>query len=483
MTTEIITDIQISQLFPSPLNPRDGVGEESIIDEMAASLRSQGLLQPLLVVPHPGREGDYEVLIGHRRLAAAKRLGWSSLGCKIAEEMPDSEKLSIMLVENTQRSDLTPVEEGKGYQGLLDYPDFNIAHVVKKVGKSESTVRSRIKMLEAGEEALTAYKSGDLDLIHLAEISKYAGEDDLVAELTEAGMKAGSTEDWSWKSAQRRVAETFAWRTNAPKVYDHLVKLGYNFLEAEEATGPAFVRRYVHELPGLSESPEDLLGLTNFTISQSILDEHGKDGLRPYLNNTSHRVEWYTPAPVKEEAKKPELTPEEIAEREAREKVKLALRVEHPKFKEHLEALAGQPGKLKGTAHGALVEVICNIGYDLPDMLTLLGIDFDSAEPNKGDVYRDAIAAKSLDQLAYALFMVRIINIGGTGTNSLYDLGNFNPGGYGRFINHKIDALETIYGIEPSDAIKQAQAYWEPALPGTETETASAGVVDDEVSF
>ncbi|HIY94971.1 MAG TPA: hypothetical protein H9821_04815 [Candidatus Rothia avicola] len=279
------------------------------------------------------------------------------------------------------------------------------------------------------------------------------------------------------------MTTTVEWKTLGPKVYDHLVKLGYDFLEEEEAMGSAFIRRHPFQLPGISDNPKELLELTSRVIPKEVLDKHGKDGLRPYLNNSSRTVEWYVPTPVKEEAEKPELTPEELAEQEAREKVKLALRVERPRFKEHLENLAGQPGKLKGTAHGALVEVICDTGYDLPDMLTLLGIDFDPAEPNKGEVYRDAVAAKSLDQLAYALFMVRVIDIGRTGTNNLYNLDNFNPNGYGRYTNHKIDALETVYGIEPSDAIKQARAYWEPALPGTETETASTGVVDDEVNF
>lgn len=481
MTTMKITEYDVSSVFANPHNVRDNLGAPEGVDELADSIRRYGLMQPIVVTTHPTREGDFMLIAGHRRLAAAKKAGLLTIPGIFTDQFEgDGQQIAAMLTENLHREQITAVEEARAVQAMLDLPGFTVEKVATAISKSPSTVRRRAQLLGAGERVLDAVKEKKIDLFQAEEIAKYADEPELAEKLTEA---AESGSDWKWESTQKQAESVLEWRTLGPKVYEHLVKLGYDFLEEEEATGSAFNRRLIHELPGLSAIPDELLQLTSRVIPKDVLDEHGKDGLRPYLNNSHRTVEWYVPAPVKEEAKKPELTPEEIAEQEAREKVKLALRVEHPKFKEHLENLAGQPGKLKGTAHSALVEVICDTGYDLPDMLTLLGIDFDSAEPNKGDVYRDAVAAKSLDQLAYALFMVRVIDIGRTGTNNLYDLDNFNPNGYGRYTNHKIDTLETVYGIDPSDAIKQARAYWEPALPGTETEPASAGIVDDEVNF
>lgn len=479
MTTMKITEYDVSSVFANPHNVRDNLGSPEGVDELADSIRRYGLMQPIVVTSHPTREGDFMLIAGHRRLAAAKKAGLLTIPGIFTDRFEgDGEQIAAMLTENLHREQITAVEEARAVQAMLDLPGFTVEKVATAIAKSPSTVRRRAQLLGAGERVLDAVKEKKIDLFQAEEIAKYADEPELAEKLTEA---AESGNAWRWESTQKQAENAVEWKTLGPKVYDHLVKLGYDFLEEEEAKGSDFTYRHTFQLPGLSSLPKELLELTSRVIPKDVLDKHGKDGLRPYLNNTTRTVEWYTPAPVKEEAKKPELTPEEIAEQEAREKVKLALRVEHPKFKEHLENLAGQPGKLKGTAHGALVEIICNFGYELPDMLTLLGIDFDPNEPNKGDVYQGAVAAKSLDQLAYALFMVKVIGIGDKGTNDIYNLTYYNPSRNAAYINHKVDALETVYGIEPSDAIKQARAYWEPALHGTET--ASAGVVDDEVNF
>lgn len=472
MTTMKITDYDVSSVFANPHNVRDNLGAPEGVDELAESIRRHGLMQPIVVTSHPTREGDFMLIAGHRRLAAAKKAGLLTIPGIFTDRFEgEGEQIAAMLTENLHREQITAVEEARAVQAMLDLPGFTVEKVASAIAKSPSTVRRRAQLLGAGERVLDAVKEKKIDLFQAEEIARYADEPELAEKLTEA---AESGNDWTWESAQKQAESVLEWKTLGPKVYDHLVKLGYDFLEAEEATGSAFNRRYTYELPGLSDQPKELLELTSRVTP--------KEGLRPYLNNSTRTVEWYTPAPVKEEAKKPELTPEEIAEQEAREKVKLALRVEHPRFKEHLEALAGQPGKLKGTAHGALVAVICNTGYELPDMLTLLGVDFDPAEPNKGDVYREAIATKSLDQLAYALFMTHVIHIGDKGTNDLYTLNRHDPSGHGKYTNRKFNDLETIYGIEPSEAIKQARAYWEPALPGTETEE-PASAIDDEVNF
>lgn len=115
-----IEDLQVDDLHANPHNPRKQVGD---VEELASSIRSQGIKQPLLVTPNGETDIDghkqYRVVIGHRRLAAARQAGLSTVPA-IVEEMDARREREIMLVENTQRSDLTPVEEADGYQGLLD---------------------------------------------------------------------------------------------------------------------------------------------------------------------------------------------------------------------------------------------------------------------------------------------------------------------------------------------------------------------------
>ena len=135
-----IENLQVDDLHANPNNPRKQVGD---VDELASSIRSQGIKQPLLVTPNGETDIDghkqYRVVIGHRRLAAARQSGLSTVPA-IVEEMDARREREIMLVENTQRSDLTPIEEADGYQGLLDL-GMHVKEMAEKTGRSDRFVR------------------------------------------------------------------------------------------------------------------------------------------------------------------------------------------------------------------------------------------------------------------------------------------------------------------------------------------------------
>lgn len=143
-----LTTIAIEKLHPHPDNPRKVLGD---IDELAESIKASGILQNLTVVPMNDDWTEFTVIIGHRRLAAAKQAGLTELPCAIVE-MSEKEQLSTMLTENMQRSDLTVYEEAKGCQLLLDLGD-TVAEVAEKTGFSESKIRRRVKLCELDEEA------------------------------------------------------------------------------------------------------------------------------------------------------------------------------------------------------------------------------------------------------------------------------------------------------------------------------------------
>ncbi|MFQ8761819.1 MAG: ParB/RepB/Spo0J family partition protein [Intestinimonas sp.] len=141
-----ITYISVKELHPHPDNPRKDVGD---VSELAESIKANGVLQNLTVVPNTVTgeiTGDtwqrgYKVIIGHRRLAAAKLAGLEELPCVVVE-MSEREQLSTMLTENMQRSDLTVYEQAQGFQMMLDMGD-TVEDIAEKSGFSTTTVRRR----------------------------------------------------------------------------------------------------------------------------------------------------------------------------------------------------------------------------------------------------------------------------------------------------------------------------------------------------
>ena len=137
--------IPVDRLVPHPDNPRKDLGD---LTELAASIKENGVFQNLTVVPEV--EDRFTVIIGHRRLAAAKLAGLTELPCVIAEMTP-KEQVQTMLMENMQRSDLTVYEQAQGFQMMLDL-GASVEEIAEKSGFSEKTVRRRVKLLELDQE-------------------------------------------------------------------------------------------------------------------------------------------------------------------------------------------------------------------------------------------------------------------------------------------------------------------------------------------
>ncbi len=133
--------IKTSEIFPHPDNPRKNVGD---VTELTDSIKANGVLQNLTVVPRDG--GGYTAIIGHRRLAAAKKAGLSAVPCVVTEMTPQ-EQIRTMLMENIQRSDLTLYEQAQGFQMMLDMGE-TVESIAKGCGFSQTTVRRRVRLLE-----------------------------------------------------------------------------------------------------------------------------------------------------------------------------------------------------------------------------------------------------------------------------------------------------------------------------------------------
>ena len=131
--------IRTEDLYPHPDNPRKDLGD---LKELAASIKANGVLQNLTVVPR--EEGGYTVVIGHRRRAAALEAGIKELPCTVTD-MDHKEQLRTMLMENMQRTDLTVYEQAQGFQMMMDLGE-SIKDLAKDTGFSQSTIRQRIKI-------------------------------------------------------------------------------------------------------------------------------------------------------------------------------------------------------------------------------------------------------------------------------------------------------------------------------------------------
>lgn len=145
-------DLPISKIYPHPDNPRKDVGD---VSELAESIKANGIFQNLTVVG--GGKGaptadDYTVIIGHRRLSAAKQAGLKQVPCMVVE-MDEREQAATMLLENMQRSDLTIYEQAQGFQMMLDLGETQDG-IAEKTGFSKSTIRHRLKLLELDQDEL-----------------------------------------------------------------------------------------------------------------------------------------------------------------------------------------------------------------------------------------------------------------------------------------------------------------------------------------
>lgn len=193
-----IIDINVKNLIPNPNNPRRDVGD---VTELADSIKEQGLQQALVVTPDHEEHGErlFRVVIGHRRLAACKLAGLESVPCVVRELDAKTER-ELMLVENCQRSDLTPLEEADGYQGLLDL-GANVGELASKTGRSESFVRGRLRIARIPAEVRAKSNSfAQLSLSQLDDLAEFEAYPDMMAEL--ASM--AGTKNWDWKRGQLR---------------------------------------------------------------------------------------------------------------------------------------------------------------------------------------------------------------------------------------------------------------------------------------
>jgi ParB family chromosome partitioning protein len=157
-------DVPIEQLHPNENQPRRHFREEAL-EELSDSIRTNGLLQPILVRHHATRPDQYEIVAGERRWRAAQRAQLHQVPVVI-REMDDAQALELALVENLQREDLSPLEEADAYHRLMETFAHTQESLAKNVGKSRSHIANTLRLRALPEAVKTLLEDGELSAGH-----------------------------------------------------------------------------------------------------------------------------------------------------------------------------------------------------------------------------------------------------------------------------------------------------------------------------
>lgn len=191
-----VKQIPVDNITTSPYQPRT-IFDDAKIDELCQTIKTHGIIQPIVVRL---RNGKYEIIAGERRWRAVSKLGMATIPA-IIREFNDSQAASIALIENLQREGLTSIEEAIAYQKLLDLHSLTQESLAQRLGKSQSTIANKIRLLQLPEEIRQALMNRQLTERHARALLSLEG-----VELQLRVMKEIIEKEWNVKQTEARVA-------------------------------------------------------------------------------------------------------------------------------------------------------------------------------------------------------------------------------------------------------------------------------------
>jgi len=195
--------LPIASIKPLPGNPRKYF-DDAALDELAASIATRGVIQPIIVRPHPNGE-DYQLVAGERRWRAAQRARLHEIPA-LVRDLSDREVMALALIENLQREDLNPVEEARAYHRLSEEEGMIQVDIAKMVEKSRSHVANMMRLVTLPDPVLDLIEQGKLSIGHARAL---IGRDDAleIAQIAAAeGLSVRDVEALTRKPAKRSVA-------------------------------------------------------------------------------------------------------------------------------------------------------------------------------------------------------------------------------------------------------------------------------------
>ncbi|HET6579627.1 MAG TPA: ParB/RepB/Spo0J family partition protein [Gemmatimonadales bacterium] len=190
-----LRELAMSSIKPNPFQPRTRM-DEGPLDELVASIRASGLLQPVIVRP---RNGGYELIAGERRWRAATKLGWTRIPA-VVKDVDDPTLLTLALIENLQRDNLSPIDEAGGYQRLGTEFQLPQAEIARLVGRNRSTVANLLRLLQLPPEVQALVHERKLSEGHARALLALAESEAMISLARQA-----VDEGWSVREIEARV--------------------------------------------------------------------------------------------------------------------------------------------------------------------------------------------------------------------------------------------------------------------------------------
>ena len=185
-----LRDLPVAQVRPNPFQPRTHF-DEAALAELVASIEASGRLQPSVV---RSRNGVYEIIAGERRWRAVQKLGWPTVPA-VVKEADDQTLLTLALIENLQRHDLSPIDEAQGYQRLIEQFRLPQAEVARMVGRNRSTVANLLRLLKLPAPVRAMVHDGRLSEGHARALLGLEAAEAIVALAEEAVREGMSVRD------------------------------------------------------------------------------------------------------------------------------------------------------------------------------------------------------------------------------------------------------------------------------------------------
>ena len=215
-------EVPLTQISPNPDQPRTQFKKEEI-DELAASIEKDGLLQPILV--RQLEDGTYQIIAGERRWQASKAAGLEKVPIRI-KEADDDLALELALIENIQRSDLNPIEEAYGYRRLMERRSMTQAEVAQAVSKGRSTVANALRLLDLPEEAQQLLFEEKITAGHaraILSVPTQEGRATLTQKIVDSNMTVREAENLARLISGKKESSS-APRPATPPVYKSVAK-------------------------------------------------------------------------------------------------------------------------------------------------------------------------------------------------------------------------------------------------------------------
>ncbi len=197
--------VPVAEIHPNPRQPRRRFEHEETVG-LAESIRTQGLIQPLVLRPRV--QGGYEIVAGERRWRASCEAGLETVPA-LVREAGDRDTLLLALVENVAREDLTPIEEARAYAVLMDEFELGLGEVAERVGRSKPSVSNRVRLLELPDDVLAMVERGELSEGHARAVLAVPDRDErrrLARKIVRTGMSVRAAEKAArWAGARTKT--------------------------------------------------------------------------------------------------------------------------------------------------------------------------------------------------------------------------------------------------------------------------------------